>query len=49
MVKAQTKISLENKTQKIHWDFEREPDPHIPAGRLDLVFIYKKKKKKKSN
>ena len=34
---------LENVMHKSLWDFEIQTDHLIPARRLDLVFIYKKK------
>ena len=36
---------LENDTHKLLWDFNIQTDHLIPARRLDLIIIYKKKKK----
>ena len=35
---------LENETHKIHWDSEIQTDHRIPARRLDLVIIDRKKR-----
>ena len=36
----------ENDTHKLRWDFNMQADHLIPARRLDLIIINKKKKKK---
>ena len=37
---------LENDTYKLLWDFDVHTDHLIPARRLDLIIINKKKKKR---
>ena len=39
---------LENATHKLLWDFNIQTDHLIPARRLDLIMINKKKKKKRT-
>ena len=35
---------IENDTRKLHWDFNIQMDPLIPARRPDLIIINKKKR-----